>query len=119
MDAVVMIVALEAAEQLARRPIRLAVAVLVLEDQDVRRLAHVDRLPNTVRVWQDRNAERCEQIWGLVKNRDLVRLADAFGVFQDQDAVPFLAIERPAPELGPIVDRLAHPDTTLVVDVDA
>ena len=58
MDAVVMVDAFKSREELARRAVRLAVAVLVLEDENVGRLADVNRAADSVQVRQDGDAER-------------------------------------------------------------
>src|SRR5262249_28043708 len=132
-DAVIVVVAAEAAQQLLGRAVRLAVAVFVLEHENVRRVADVDAAGNPsltvgalmfcvgalIGIRRDRDAERGDEVGGLVKRRRLVRFAGALGVFEDDDAVAFLAIGRFVVELAAVVDRLAHPDAALVVDVDA
>src|SRR5262249_34253074 len=60
--AVIVIDAAEARQQLAWGAVRLAVAVLVLEDEDIGRLAHVDRDPGSIGVRQYRDAERGERL---------------------------------------------------------
>src|SRR5262249_10322717 len=71
-DAVIVIVAAETGEQLLRRAVRLAVAVLVLENEDVRRMADVDaaRNPSLMvgarRIRRDRDAKRGDKVRGLI-----------------------------------------------------
>ena len=57
-DAVIVVEAAEAGEQLLRRAVGLAVAVLVLEDEDVGRLADEDLVAGADRVLGDGDAER-------------------------------------------------------------
>jgi len=60
-----------------------------------------------------------ENLGRLVKDRRPVRLTAAFAVFQNEDAIAFLAAERPVLQLVTIVDRFADPDTAEMIDVDA
>jgi hypothetical protein len=82
-DAVVVVVTPKAGQQLLRRAVRLAVTVLVLEHQDVRRVADVDLVARPDRVLGDGDAERGQDLRGLVEHGHLVRLAGAFAVLQD------------------------------------
>ena len=54
-------------------------------------------------------------IFALMEDGLLVADAIAVGVFEDQDAIPFL----PLAETMPIVHHLANPDSAEMVDVDA
>src|SRR5262245_31908149 len=90
-----------------------------LQRQDVRRMADVNLHALAVRIRSNGNAERSDEIRRLIKRRRLVRLARALGVFEDDDAVAFLAIERLFVQMAAIIDRLAHPNAALVVDVHA
>jgi hypothetical protein len=118
-DAVVVVIAAEAGEQLLGRAVGLAVAVLVLEDKDVGRLADEHLPARTDGVLGHGDAHRAVKVGRLVEGGRLVRLARALGVFEDDDAITLGAVERLVVHLGAVVDRLAHPDAAEVVDVHA
>ena len=61
-NAVIVVEAAEAGEQLLRRAVGLAVAVLVVEDEDVRRLADEDLVAGADRVLGHGDAERAVQL---------------------------------------------------------
>ena len=100
-NAVIVVEAAEAGEQFLRRTVGLAVAVLVLEDQNVRRLADVDLVdrarPVAVRFGGHGDAQRRQQLRRLIKRDRLVGLAGALAVFEDDDAIAFGAIEFSCP----------------------
>src|SRR5262245_61327556 len=118
-DAVIVIVAAKAGEQLLGRAVRLTVAVFVLEDEDVGRMADVDAHSFAVRIRRHRDAQRRNELRVLVKRRRLVRFAGALRIFEDDDAVAFFAVERLLVQPAAVIHRLADPDAALVVDVDA
>src|SRR5262249_35878180 len=87
-DAVVVLVAAEAAQQLLRWAVGLAVAVGVLEDEDVGRLADEDLVARAYRVLGDGDAQRRKGVWRLVERGGGVGTAGALRVLEDDDAVP-------------------------------
>ena len=97
MDAVVVVEAAEAGEELLRRAVGLAVAVLVLEHEDVRRLADEDLVARAVGVLARRAMPSgAIDLRRLVEDRRLVGLAVAVRVLEDDDAVALRAEDRPA-----------------------
>ena len=86
-DAVIVIDAAEAGEQLLRRAVGLAVAVLVLEDQNVGRLADEDLVAGADGVLGDGDAERRQDLRRLVEDGAPCRLCRSLGVFEDEDAI--------------------------------
>src|SRR5206468_1854040 len=106
-DAVVVVHAAEAGEQLLRWPIGLAVPVLVLEQVDVRRLADVDLPARPDRVLGHGDPQRRLNFRRLGEYRDLVRPALSRSVLQDQDTIALGPQYRlAAQDLRPEGDRI-------------
>ena len=121
MHAVIVIEATEPGEQFLRRPIRLAIAIEIFEHQDVRRLTDIDlaRSRFAARDRRDGDADRRDQVLPLVKDRHLVRFADALRVFEDNDAITLGPEDGALEHDAPIVDRFANPDPAQMVHIDA
>jgi hypothetical protein len=115
----VVVKAAEAAEQFPGRSVRLADAILVLEHEDVGRVADEDLVARPDRVLGDGDAERGKEVWRLIEGQCLISFAHGLGVFKDDDAVPGRPVGRPPVQPMAIVHRLANPDSALVVDVHA
>src|SRR5438132_14175845 len=75
--AVIVIHPAETAQQFPGRPVRLAVAVLVLEEQNVRRLADVDLISRSYRILRHGDSQRREQLRRLVERNRLIGSAAA------------------------------------------
>src|SRR5262249_12679923 len=118
-DAVVVIDAAKSAEQLAGRPIRLAVAVLVLEEKDIRRLADIYPVSRADRVLGNRDSHGRQDFLRLIEGNSLVRMPRSGRVFEDDNAVALRAEGRAMVKRVAIVDRLAHPDPSAMIDIHA
>jgi len=70
-------------------------------------------------VLGDRDAERAVEFRRLVEGGDLVRLARAAAVFEDDDAIALGPQDRAIEHHAPIIHRLADPDAAQMIDVDA
>ena len=106
-----MVDALEAGEQhlaLVHRRVELAVAVDVRVDDQIGRLRHDDL------VVDDRNPQRRDEPRLLHERVNLVGLAVAVGVLQDEDAIAFGL----AAVVGTIANAFGDPDAPVLVDVD-
>ena len=73
--AVIVIDALKAGEQFLRQPVGLAVAVLVFEHENFRRLADIDLPSGADRIFCHCDSERGLDVRPLSEHRDLIRPA--------------------------------------------
>ncbi len=119
MNAMIVVEALKASEELSRRPVSFAFALAVGEDENIGRLADEDLVTRPDRIFGDRDPHRTVKLRSLIKDGRLIGFAFALGVFEYDDAIARGPIERLAMELRTIVHRLANPNAALVVDVEA
>jgi hypothetical protein len=122
-DAVVVVEPAKAGEELLRRAVRLAVAVAVPELEDVGRLADEHAIRETplgllARLREHANTERRDQIFALVENGGLIGFPVAVLICEDDDPVALFAKNGSFEADSPVIDPLAHPDATQVIDVN-
>ena len=74
-NAVIVIEAAKAGEEFLGRAIGFQVAVLILEDQDVGRLADIDSLSLAVGIGRYRDAQRSHDLFALIEDDRFIRFA--------------------------------------------
>jgi hypothetical protein len=119
MHAVIVVDASEAREKFSGGPVRLTVAVLVLEHENVGRLAHEYGVAGVRWMLQDSDSQRRQDFRRLVENGRLVGFAGALAVFEDEDAIAFFSLQRTFVKLVAVVDRLANPHPAERIHVHA
>src|SRR5205807_2324 len=103
--AVVMINATKPAQQFSGRTIRFAVTILVLEKEDVRRLANKYFVSGSYGVFGNGDTQRSQGLGRLIKRGGLVCASCPARILQDNNAVSLRTIRGQSMERMPVVDR--------------
>ena len=118
-NAVVVVEAAEAGEELLRRAIRLRLGlVLAGEFENVRRLGDQHTQGFVLGVWDYHHAERVVEFLALVKRDRLRGFAFAFFIDQNLNAIAFRTYERFVPQLATVVHGFSNPHATLMIDIN-